>query len=356
LKILAITLGIILYFLKIKKQNYRDETNYDWSKFIITPIQNSKVKKTDPKEKTKIRVKDLSKPSGFIKEEHKFPIQNNSTSSQNNLYYSSSNSYLNYEEADNLQDMINFAASINQQKEQNKTIYPIESLYHQALSDKTLNANHHSKYTNERLDKNIAKCLKDDKISNEQKIDQILDLYAKLLRNKNKNLSASTYIGLIELFIKNGYLHHASYFLCQMDRLKMDIPRSLLDLFLDYSISNGLFEQKDNEEIHMINNQYELDVYNNNKNNNYNKYDNYEPPNEPEYAYYFSRKNNYKQRRDMKEVFTSLKLDSKPFYPKKREEQELTIMKQKLSEIDIKNIKEYIPKSKRVKEEEKQSN
>ena len=66
---MAITLGVILYFLKIKKQNYRDETNYDWSKFIITPIQNSKVKKTDSKEKTKIRVKDLSKPSGFIKEE-----------------------------------------------------------------------------------------------------------------------------------------------------------------------------------------------------------------------------------------------------------------------------------------------
>jgi len=61
---------------------------------------------------------------------------------------------------------------------------------------------------------------------------------------KNKNLSESTYVGLVELFMKSGYLNHASYFLCQMDRLKMKIPRNLLDLFLDYSIHNKIFEEK----------------------------------------------------------------------------------------------------------------
>jgi len=62
----------------------------------------------------KTRVKDYSKGTGFIKEEHKFSpgVQEEGKKKEIN--------FLNYEEADNLQDMINFAASINQnEKNQN---------------------------------------------------------------------------------------------------------------------------------------------------------------------------------------------------------------------------------------------
>ena len=55
----------------MKNKNLRDETNYDWSKFLITSIQNIRIKKLDSRDRTKVRVKDLSKGTGFIKEEHK---------------------------------------------------------------------------------------------------------------------------------------------------------------------------------------------------------------------------------------------------------------------------------------------
>lgn len=343
------TLFIILYLLRVKNKNLRDETNYDWSKFLITSIQNIKIKKLDSRDRTKVRVKDLSKGTGFIKEEHKFNKTNDTTYASK--HHISQPNYLNYEEADNLQDMINFAASINQKDQKNVNIFPIESLYHQALTDKSLDKGV-AKYTNDKLDKSIANCLQSTTLNENAKINTILELYAHLLRMKNKNLSAPTYIGLVELFIKNGYLNHASYFLCQMDRLKMNIPRSLLDLFLDYSISNGLFEKnKEKEEIKMNNNQYELDILNNKiESGTYNKYDTYEPRSEPEYDYYFSRKNNYKRRNDMQEVFSNLKLDAKPFYPKKNDDKEVDLLKQKLYEIDQNNIKEYVPKKKKVEQ------
>jgi hypothetical protein len=64
---------------------------------------------------------------------------------------------LNYEEVDNLQDMINYAAEMNQ-NEKNQTIYPIESLYSQVLnSDKDAQT---SNDTNEKINNLIADLLK----------------------------------------------------------------------------------------------------------------------------------------------------------------------------------------------------
>lgn len=180
-------------------------------------------------------------------------------------------------------------------------------------------------------------------------------MYSQLLKMKNKNLSQATYVGLVEVFMKNGYLNHASYFLCQMDRLKMQIPRTLLDLFLDYSINNKIFENK--EEITFKNTNYDVDknLSKNllNEQTKFNKYDEYNPQNDPEYAYYFSRRNHYKQRNDIQAIFTSLKLDAKPFFPKSVEDEQLDKLKIKLSEIDPSKVKEFVPKNfKVVKKEE----
>jgi hypothetical protein len=65
--------------------------------------------------------------------------------------------FLNIEEVDNLQDMINFAAEINQ-NEKNVNIYPIESLYSQVLrGDQDIPS---QILTNEKIDGSIAEILK----------------------------------------------------------------------------------------------------------------------------------------------------------------------------------------------------
>jgi hypothetical protein len=164
-----------------------------------------------------------------------------------------------------------------------------------------------------------------------------MELYKQVVKNKNKTLSEVSYTGLVELFMSNGYLEHASYFLCQMDRLKMKIPRNLLDLFLDYSVKTKIFENADNDET--IKKTAD-------KNVDYNKYDQYDAQGDTDYAYYFSKRNLYKKRKDMKNLINNMKVESKPFFPKSIDDQQnLEKMKQKLSNIDPDTVKEFIPKS-----------
>jgi hypothetical protein len=246
--------------------------------------------------------------------------------------------------------MINFAASMNPLNEKTQqNIYPIESLYSQVLNSES---NIQSQaYTNEKVDKMTAELLSTQELDDHSKIRKILDLYSSLLRMRNKNLSEATYVGLIELFMKNGYLNHASYFLCQMDRLKLKIPRTLLDLFLDYSINNKIFEKK--EEITFKNTSYENDKKNNiTTTTGNNKYDQYDPQTDPDYAYYFRRRNQYKQRNDIEEIFSQLKVDAKPFYPKKVEDEQFDKLKSKLSEVDPSKVKEFVPKNYKVVKKE----
>jgi len=163
------------------------------------------------------------------------------------------------------------------------------------------------------------------KTTNNQKVKDILNLYTGLMKQKTKVLSEETYIGIVEICLKNGNLNHASYFLCQMDRLKISIPRKVLDMFLDYSIMNKNFEnnekvkESDNENFvrEMIEenqrkpkNQYDSGYYN--TNNDYSQ--------DPEYDYYYNTKNHYKKRIDsVKKDFNNLRLNknSKPYIPKK---------------------------------------
>ena len=168
-----------------------------------------------------------------------------------------------------------------------------------------------------------------------------MELYKQVVKNKNKTLSESTYTGLVQLFMSNGYLDHASYFLCQMDRLKMKIPRDLLDLFLDYSVKTKIFENADNEETIKKTAEKKVD---------YNKFDKNDLQKDPDYAYYFSKRNLYKKRKDMKNlVSTNLKVENKPFFPKSVESQNnFEKIKEKLNTIDPNTIKEFIPKSYKI--------
>merc|ERR1712004_553151 len=96
------------------------------------------------------------------------------------------------------------------------------------------------------------------------------------------------------------------------DRLKMKIPRELLDLFLDYSVKTKIFENADNDESIKKTADKQVD---------YNKYDKYDLERDPDYAYYFSKRNLYKKRKDMKNLITNMKVESKPFFPKSMESQ-----------------------------------
>lgn len=172
-----------------------------------------------------------------------------------------------------------------------------------------------------------------------------MELYKLVIKNKNKTLSESTYTSLVKLFMSNSYLDHASYFLCQMDRLKMKIPRDLLDLFLDYSVRTKIFENADNEETIRKAEDKKVD---------YNKYDKYDLDSNADYAYYFSKRNLFKKRKDMKNLITNMKVESKPFFPKNIDQDNFDKIKQKLNDIDPSTIKEFIPKSFKI--EKKQEN
>jgi pentatricopeptide repeat protein len=172
-----------------------------------------------------------------------------------------------------------------------------------------------------------------------------MEFYKQLIKLKSKVLSESTYTGLVELFMSNGYLEHASYFLCQMDRQRLKIPRNLLDLFLEFSVKNKVFETAETQDLHTIPN---YEPQKKQKLETLNKFDQYEPENDPDYVYYFSKRNLYKKRKDMSSLISGLKVDAKPFFPKMADNNSVERMKSKLSEIDPSKVKEFIPKSYKI--------
>lgn len=174
-----------------------------------------------------------------------------------------------------------------------------------------------------------------------------MELYKQLIKLKSKVLSESTYTGLVELFMSNGYLEHASYFLCQMDRQRLKIPRNLLDLFLEFSVKNKVFETAETQDL--INTIPNYEPQKKQKIETLNKFDQYEPENDPDYVYYFSKRNLYKKRKDMSSLISVLKVDAKPFFPKAAvDNSSVERMKSKLSEIDPSKVKEFIPKSYKI--------
>lgn len=172
------------------------------------------------------------------------------------------------------------------------------------------------------------------------KIKYIIEVYSNTYKNKNKNnnLNEKTYVQIIELFIKNGFLNHASFFLCQMDRLKIPISRNLLDMFLDFSLTSKYFE-KDPDVSTQFNRKMP------------NKFDITDFKEDPDYSYYQKTKTRYVERKDLNQIYQKLRLDAKPYIPKKISEQNSN-EKSILSNIDPTKITEYIPKSYKVVKKE----
>lgn len=145
----TILIGIISIYLIIsnRKKDLDDINSYDWAKFQLQTEGKARYKKADYKEKNKIRVKGYSKGNGFIKEEHKFPVLN-----LDNKPKQTEEAFLSFEEGKNLQDMINYAATIN--KSEIEEIYPIESLY-----SKVVNSKDATQANNEKINQKIIETL-----------------------------------------------------------------------------------------------------------------------------------------------------------------------------------------------------
>lgn len=184
-------------------------------------------------------------------------------------------------------------------------------------------------------------------LNGNQKVQEILRLYTNLLKSKVKTLNEETYIGIIEVCLRNGNLNHASYFLCQMDRLKFNIPRKILDMFLDYSISQRFFEKK--EEVIIAPPEEKPFV----RKGVTNKFDDFTPT-EPEFQYYFSKRNQYKNRIDeLQKEYKRLKVDAKPYVPKRIAGNQSATVENEISQEKPKlnlntNAKDFIPKNYRI--------
>ena len=133
-----------------------------------------------------------------------------------------------------------------------------------------------------------------------------------------------------------------------MDKLKLKIPRNLLDLFVNYCTNNKIYEKINSNKGDK--NQFV-------KNNGFNKYDQCVGNDDPAFAIYLSRRHNY-ELKNLYSVFYKFNLDAEPYYPKieKDEDDGFEIIKTKLADIDPNNIKEYIPKNYRIEKNENPNN
>jgi len=138
--------AVIFYILSKKRKDINDLESYNWSKFSVLNEGKLKVKKQDYKDKQKIRVKGFNKGSGFVKEENSFPINFTKKKEEGQVLGS-----LSEEEIRNLQDMLNYAATINNKNEDN-----VEAMYNQIHSTQNKDTN---PFTNEKIDNQMKEIL-----------------------------------------------------------------------------------------------------------------------------------------------------------------------------------------------------
>ena len=127
-----------------------------------------------------------------------------------------------------------------------------------------------------------------------------------------------------------------------MDRLKYKIPRKLLDQFVDYSITRKLFEK-------------EIDLENKN-NHLFNKFDKFDPTVDPELEFYLKRRQHYRERNDMLQIFSKLNPNANPFVSKRYTSNNAKVVTPLKDIVDPHNIKEYVPKNYTVVKKDSHTN
>jgi len=129
---------------------------------------------------------------------------------------------------------------------------------------------------------------------------------------------------------------HISFF--NLTKMQIKIPRQILDLFLDSSIAQKIFEKPEEKK--------------DSKEKTLNKFDQYDLGLFPDYAFYSTRRNNFKKRDDIPKIFSKLKVEAEPFFPKSSSPEK----KSKLSDVDLSKVKEFYPKNYKVVPKESSTN
>lgn len=145
--ILIIGTVIIAILLALRKKDFADISKYNWDKFEVKRDTIAKHHTDNGKDKRKTRIKSYRKVIDHDKESSKFPSAQISTSSK------TSEQFLSFEEGKKLQDMINYAVSI-----ENKDDCTVEEVYEMVKETKKLNTTKHN--TNLKIDSDIQAVLK----------------------------------------------------------------------------------------------------------------------------------------------------------------------------------------------------
>lgn len=141
----TITIGYLLVF---TKKEISDPSKYNWSKFDIKWGINSKYRSNQGKDKIKTRIKSYRKVIDMDKESSKFPIQQSSL-----ICVNINEQFLSLEEGKRLQDMINYAATI-----ENKEESTVDEVYKMANENKK--SSNFKNHTNSKIESEINSVLK----------------------------------------------------------------------------------------------------------------------------------------------------------------------------------------------------
>lgn len=147
--ILVIGAVIIAVLLLFRKKEIGDINKYNWDKFNIKWDNTSKYPSGNGKDKMKTRIKGYRKVIDLEREGSKFPRAETSMTTSSNM----NEQYLSFEEGKKLQDMINYAVSI-----ENKEDCTVQAVYDMVKENKKSSLIKNS--TNEKIDSEIQYVLK----------------------------------------------------------------------------------------------------------------------------------------------------------------------------------------------------
>lgn len=136
-------------------------------------------------------------------------------------------------------------------------------------------------------------------MNDQQKLDQIFYEWDEMKKSKFKYLSKECYLAVLELTLRLKDFSSASFLLREMDKLKIQISRKLLDSFFDLSLS--FKETEKNDVYHKKNFEKPQNKFDLTKKSNYNVNEINTTEN---------------QKKDQTKQVTKLKTNCTPYFPK----------------------------------------
>lgn len=153
---LLLIIGIIVcsIIISISRKDVKNIDSYNWKKFSYL-TETRKVKKYDGKERNKIRIKGFNKGAGYVKEDIQLP---SSLSSKSTVYnVKEETRFLKPDDVKNLQDMLNYAATIGTKSNKDESVDEIFRKSNSKGSNSNISRSEttHNQNINERINQKI---------------------------------------------------------------------------------------------------------------------------------------------------------------------------------------------------------